>query len=77
MVANLTLEEGEQGLPALVDPIRSGPEMSWNIACRKFRRIFRVPEYSERSIRINSEADGIRSAEPLSSEYSCQLIWPQ
>jgi hypothetical protein len=27
MVANLTLEEGEQGLPAIVDPIRSGPEM--------------------------------------------------
>jgi hypothetical protein len=32
MVANLTLEESEQGLPAIVDPIRSGSEMSWKIA---------------------------------------------
>jgi hypothetical protein len=32
MVANPTLQEDEQGLPADVNPIRSGPEMSWEIA---------------------------------------------
>jgi hypothetical protein len=32
MVANPTLEESEQGLPAIVDSIRSGSEMSWKIA---------------------------------------------
>jgi len=32
MVANLTLQEGEQGLPAIVHPIGSRPEMSPEIA---------------------------------------------
>jgi hypothetical protein len=31
MVANLTLEEGELGTPAIADPIRSSREMSWKI----------------------------------------------
>ena len=42
-----------------------------------FRLIFRVPEYSELSIVAMSGADENRSAELLSSEYSCQAIWPQ
>jgi hypothetical protein len=32
MVANLTLQDDEQLLPANVNPIRSGAEMSWETA---------------------------------------------